>query len=275
MDDNWTLMKLGLPETPTHLQYLASLGEEARVGVASKLMPMADFRELEKGGLPIEGVESDLVEMVRDELVCGRGMGRQVGEIMVLAQEYAGQSSDHEPAGATRGGRARTHITTCSSSSCLCGAGQSVSAKLDNLRASLKASGHEGMIVTSLDEIAWTTNLRGADIDFNPGTSPFNHPIHRRSAATVLTFENPCARFGHLVFFSYLLVTPTAALLFLPDAHAAKLSPEVRHHLVAENIKIESYERVWEKLGEIKFSLVRHIDLSSGGARLSLDPTWT
>ncbi|KAL7415087.1 Creatinase/aminopeptidase [Mrakia frigida] len=189
MDDNWTLMKLGLPDTPTHLQYLSS-SKPSRVGVPSHLIPLADFNSLRSQGVNVEGTD-DLVGMVWNE-EGGRGK-RLEGPIKVLGLEFCGQT---------------------------------VSSKLTSLRSSLIASNHQGMILTTLDEIAWLFNLRGFDIEFNP------------------------------VFFSYALVTPSASLLFLPHGHAENLSPEVRHHLVKEGVSVKPYEDVWGTLGELRKGLL-------------------
>ena len=123
MDENWALMKLGLPgsfhhllpsslpsalsrrpdshlssriprsaETPTHLQYLTSLGtsssNSSRVGVPSHLIPLADFNSLRSQGVNIEGTD-DLVGMVWNE-EGGRGK-RAEGAIRVLGVEYSGE----------------------------------------------------------------------------------------------------------------------------------------------------------------------------------------
>jgi len=46
--------------------------------------------------------------------------------------------------------------------------GESTEEKLSWLRAVLEEKACDGMLVCSLDEIAWLLNVRGADIDFNP-----------------------------------------------------------------------------------------------------------
>lgn len=39
---------------------------------------------------------------------------------------------------------------------------------MSDLRESLSDSGHDAIVLTALDEIAWLFNLRGRDIPYNP-----------------------------------------------------------------------------------------------------------
>ena len=47
--------------------------------------------------------------------------------------------------------------------------GESHLDKIQRLRTELSKKKCKAMVVTMLDEIAWLFNLRGSDIDFNPG----------------------------------------------------------------------------------------------------------
>lgn len=47
--------------------------------------------------------------------------------------------------------------------------GESHAEKLDKLREELRRKDAHAMVVTMLDEIAWLFNMRGSDIDYNPG----------------------------------------------------------------------------------------------------------
>ena len=49
--------------------------------------------------------------------------------------------------------------------------GESSQDKIRRLREELTGKEVKAMVVTMLDEVAWLFNLRGADIDFNPGSS--------------------------------------------------------------------------------------------------------
>lgn len=52
--------------------------------------------------------------------------------------------------------------------------GQSVKDKIVRVREVLEKKLMKAVVVTMLDEIAWLFNLRGSDIDFNPGSVKCN-----------------------------------------------------------------------------------------------------
>lgn len=52
--------------------------------------------------------------------------------------------------------------------------GESHVEKIARLRAGLKEKNQRAMVVNMLDEVAWLFNLRGSDIDFNPGLHIFS-----------------------------------------------------------------------------------------------------
>lgn len=88
-------------------------------------------------------------------------------------------------------------------------AGETVSSKLDRLRRSLIRQHADGMLMTALDEIAWTLNLRGQDIDCNP------------------------------VFMAYLIVTSREAWLY---ASIEQLSAEARRQMDEAGVKLFAYD---------------------------------
>ena len=51
--------------------------------------------------------------------------------------------------------------------------GRTFQDKLTSLRETLKQKKAAGMVVNMLDEVAWLFNLRGSDIDYNPGMQRF------------------------------------------------------------------------------------------------------
>ncbi|KFY39396.1 hypothetical protein V494_03998 [Pseudogymnoascus sp. VKM F-4513 (FW-928)] len=91
--------------------------------------------------------------------------------------------------------------------------GKSVTAKLEDLRKELDKKKSSGLVVSMLDEIAWLFNLRGNDIPYNP------------------------------VFFSYAIITPTSATLYIDSS---KLSKEAQDHLAQNSISIRSYDAIFE-----------------------------
>lgn len=93
--------------------------------------------------------------------------------------------------------------------------GERASSKIGRLREALKQHGVGGMLVTMLDEVAWLTNLRGNDVEFNPVTV------------------------------SYMLVTDADATLFINDE---KLTEEIKRHLAENGIAVAPYTDVWSAL---------------------------
>jgi len=47
--------------------------------------------------------------------------------------------------------------------------GQSIQSKISKVREILQTESAKAVVVTMLDEVAWLFNLRGSDIDYNPG----------------------------------------------------------------------------------------------------------
>lgn len=99
-------------------------------------------------------------------------------------------------------------------------AGEPCHDKMARIRQQLKSMHAYGMLVSALDDIAWTLNLRGTDVHCNP------------------------------VFVSYLLIDTKRATLFVDHA---KLTPEVEAYLEAEGVAVAGYadvRRGLERYGE-------------------------
>jgi len=90
-------------------------------------------------------------------------------------------------------------------------AGETCGSKLKRIRQALRRQHADGMLMARLDDIAWTLNLRGADVHCNP------------------------------VFVSYLLVTSTGATLYI---NQAKLPPDIVAYLRAEGVETDDYANV-------------------------------
>jgi Xaa-Pro aminopeptidase len=97
-------------------------------------------------------------------------------------------------------------------------AGKSVGDKLTEIRAALATDGAQSLLLSALDEIAWTLNLRGTDVPYNP------------------------------VVISYLLITQNAAVLFIADE---KLPTDVRQYLADNHITVRPYGDILEALASI------------------------
>lgn len=94
-------------------------------------------------------------------------------------------------------------------------AGESCHDKLGRIRSSLLRRGACGMLMTQLDDIAWTLNLRGTDVHCTP------------------------------VFVAWLIVAEEVAVLYIKDE---KLSPEVKEYLNAEGVAIDDYDNIIDAL---------------------------
>lgn len=98
-------------------------------------------------------------------------------------------------------------------------AGKSVDEKLTDIRAIMHKKHCDGFIISALDEIAWTLNLRGTDIHCNP------------------------------LFVSYLFITTNNCTLYI---NKEKLTSEIEEYLKDNHVCINSYEDILRELQEFK-----------------------
>lgn len=94
-------------------------------------------------------------------------------------------------------------------------AGESTTSKLSRIRMALRSLHADGMLVSALDDIAWTLNLRGSDVHCNP------------------------------VFVSYLLIDTKTTTLFINDE---KLTPDVKAYLSAQGVQTAPYNHIKDAL---------------------------
>jgi Xaa-Pro aminopeptidase len=90
-------------------------------------------------------------------------------------------------------------------------AGEATRDKIARIREALRKQHADGMLMSALDDIAWTLNLRGTDVHCNP------------------------------VFVSYLLISSRSVTLYI---NKEKLTPEVLDYLKAEGVGVDAYENV-------------------------------
>ncbi|MBY6283769.1 aminopeptidase P family protein [Neisseria flava] len=95
--------------------------------------------------------------------------------------------------------------------------------KLARVRAVMAEKGTDYHLVSSLDDIAWLTNLRGSDVPFNP------------------------------VFVSFLLIGKDNAVLFTDQG---RLNAEAAAALQTSGITVEPYAQVADKLAQISGALL-------------------
>lgn len=94
-------------------------------------------------------------------------------------------------------------------------AGESVASKISRIRTALRQRHADGMLVSALDDIAWTLNLRGTDVHCVP------------------------------VFVSYLLISSQQVSLYVDFA---KINDEVKAYLAENGISLYPYNKVAEGL---------------------------
>lgn len=94
-------------------------------------------------------------------------------------------------------------------------AGETVDDKIQRIRKALREHHADGILVSALDDIAWTLNLRGTDVHCNP------------------------------VFVSYLLISSDQVSLFV---NPKKISSEVKVYLDEHGISLFDYNQVEEGL---------------------------
>ena len=96
-------------------------------------------------------------------------------------------------------------------------AGESTREKIARIRKALRERHADGMLMSALDDIAWTLNLRGTDVHCNP------------------------------VFVAYLLISSNDVTIYI---NKVKLTPEVSAYLQQEGIKVDDYQNVTHGLKE-------------------------
>ena len=173
----FTLMKDGLPDTPSIGTWLAeTLSENAKAGIDGSLCTPAMLKMLESELSP-RGISAELCEDPFYEVWNNRPE-LPTDKIEVHPLKYAGESAAD---------------------------------KIHRLLGKARENGCDAMLLTALDEIAWTLNLRGNDVECNP------------------------------VFVSYLLLSDRQNVLFV---NPAKVSDEVREHLSLSGVETMPYTAV-------------------------------
>lgn len=175
------LFKDRLPETPSISEWLGSvLSKGEKVGIDGWVNSMQEAAGLRKE-LQTYGLELTLVEDPFQYIWNDRPTLPQT-PVFIHGLEYAGVS--------------------CSE-------------KINKIKKSIKSKGATGIILSSLDEIAWTLNLRGDDVHCNP------------------------------LFISYLIISEKKNTLYILEE---KVTEEVRSYLKEHNVEIEDYKNFSKNL---------------------------
>ena len=175
------LYKMMLPETPGIPEFLADRLERGeKVGIDGEVYAADAALELrqtlEKAGLRLENVSDPFDRIWTDRPPLPQG------EAFVHELKYAGRTTEE---------------------------------KLKEIRAALKEKEADSLLISALDEIAWTLNLRGSDVHCNP------------------------------VLVCYLLITATEAHLFIDPG---KVPADVARYLQSVGVTLHPYADVKEQL---------------------------
>ena len=175
------LFKDRLPETPSISEWLGSvLNKDEKVGIDGWVNSMQEAAGLRKE-LQTYGLELTLVEDPFQYIWDDRPTLPQT-PVFIHGLEYAGVS--------------------CSE-------------KINKIKKSIKSKGATGIILSSLDEIAWTLNLRGDDVHCNP------------------------------LFISYLFLSENKNTLYILEE---KVTEELRSYLKEHEVEIEDYKNFSKNL---------------------------
>jgi len=106
-------------------------------------------------------------------------------------------------------------------------AAESRAERLGRLRAAMREAGATHHFVSTVDDLAWILNLRGADVSYNP------------------------------VFLAHLLIAADAATLFIADS---KIDAPLAATLAADGVRLAPYEQAGEALAALPESAVLLLD---------------
>lgn len=180
------LMRLKMPETPTIAQWLGRQLRDSRskeVGLDGMTNACADVENLKmelcsEGGLTLRTNLDPLDEIWKDRQAVPKN------KVVVHPLEYAGEKAED---------------------------------KQVRVLKALRAKHADGMLMASLDDIAWTLNMRGSDVHCNP------------------------------VFVSYLLISMAKVTLFVDSD---KLTAEAEVYLHNLGVEVREYSDVASALGK-------------------------
>ena len=172
------LMKLKMPDTPTIPEWIGKeCGAGAEVGLDGMVNSANAVKDLiaalrQQGGITLRTNLDPLSQIWKDRPAIPEN------PVEIYPMEYAGENCRD---------------------------------KIARIRKALREKHADGMLMSALDDIAWTLNLRGADVHCNP------------------------------VFVSYLLISSKDVTLYI---NKVKLTPQVEAYLSGEGITVAPYEDV-------------------------------
>ncbi len=178
------LFKMGLPETPDMIDWIISqAGEDGKVGIDGLVYAASDAQLLEnklkRKNIELVTQYDPFVEVWKDRPEI------PTNEIFALSEDVTGESTK---------------------------------SKIERIVAELKKEDADGMLMVTLDTVAWTFNIRGNDVDFNP------------------------------VAVAYAYISEKETVLFInPD----KLTKEIADNLKQQGVTLAHYDKIFDYVANL------------------------
>ncbi len=188
-----TLFKMGEPGVPTVEDYIADvLPQNGTLGFDGRVVAMGEGQALVDAVAPKNGninYSEDLIDLIWEDRP-----SLSEKPAFALGEEYTGEST---------------------------------ASKLERIRKAMKEAGANVHVIAALDDVCWTTNLRGDDIEFFP------------------------------LLLSYAVITMDDMKLYIDER---KLTDEMKANLAKDNISLRPYNAVYEDVKELSDSDVIMVD---------------
>ena len=178
------LFKMGLPETPEMIDWIIEqAGENGKVGIDGLVYAASDAKMLENR------------------------LKRKRIELVTQYDPFAGIWKDRPEVPKNEIFTLPEDIT-----------GESAKSKIKRIVAAIKKEDAEGMLMVTLDAIAWTFNIRGNDVDFNP------------------------------VAVAYAYISEKETVLFI---NPEKLTKEVSENLKQQGVTLAAYDKIFDYVSNL------------------------
>ena len=178
------LFKMGLPETPDMIDWIISqAGENGKVGIDGLVYAAADAQLLEtrlkRKNIELVTEHDPFAEIWKDRPEI------PTNEIFTLSEDITGESAK---------------------------------SKIKRIVAALKKDDADSMIMVTLDTIAWTFNIRGNDVNFNP------------------------------VAVAYAYISEKETVLFI---NPEKLTVEIAENLKQQGVTLADYHKIFDYVASL------------------------
>lgn len=179
------LFRMGEPEVPSYLEWISSnLNENAVIGMDGRTLTLKEWEAMaqvfSEKNIRIDGSE-DLIGSIWDN----RPQDSLV-DVWSLTEEESGEST---------------------------------ASRISRIRAELQSRKMDATLIASLDDVAWTLNVRGGDVPYNP------------------------------VVQSFLYISRDSIVWFVNESI---IGEEIRDAMTLQGVVIQSYDSVKEFLSELK-----------------------